>query len=371
MASTALSTSPKAVITSTGTLGSFRLTPRRTSSPSTFFMRRSVTTTSAGSEAKRSSAAVPLPAISVSNPAASSSLATVCATSMTSSTTRARILRMELLVRRLRRHGPPHRNLRTLFQRARNMNFAAVVADDAGHDGEAQPRPLAALLGGEEGVEHRVEVLGRDAAPLILHVDLEKSTFWTSLAARRDRHPAALARGVAGVEQQVDQHLLELVRVGRHVRERGVEARDELEVAGVELPLQEGPGALDDGPQRHRAPLDRLPPREVEHPADRRGDVVDVLDDGAQVVGARAAVEHAQHLLGPPADDGQRAADLVRDPGRQHADGDQLLGPDQLVLERAQLGLVLDEGEGPHARLVALDRDDPDLELVRPGGDEA
>ena len=64
--------------------------------------------------------------------------------------------------------------------------------------------------------------------------------------------------------------------------------------------------------------------------------------------------EAAQHLLGAAADDGQRAADLVRDAGRQHADGDQLLGAHQLLLQAAQLGLILDEREGAHAQLVVL-----------------
>src|SRR5438045_2899355 len=265
MASTALSTSPKAVITSTGTLGSLRLTPRRTSSPSTLFIRRSVTTTSAGSEAKRSSAAVPLPAISVSNPAASSSLATVCATSMTSSTTRARILRMGSLSR----DGPAHGYLRTLFQGTRNMNLAAVVAHDAGHDREPEAGSLAALLGGEEGIEHGVEVLGRDATPLIFDGDLEEAVVF---GAGGHRHPAPVGGGVAGVEQQVHQHLFQLIGIGGELGERGIEQRDQLEVTGVELPLQKTSGALDDAGEGHRAPLDRLPSRKIQHPADRRGD---------------------------------------------------------------------------------------------------
>jgi hypothetical protein len=66
MASTALSTPPKAVMTTTGTSGSTRLTPSRTSRPSTLFMRRSVTTTSVGSFWNRAIAAAPLSATDAS-----------------------------------------------------------------------------------------------------------------------------------------------------------------------------------------------------------------------------------------------------------------------------------------------------------------
>ena len=83
-----------------------------------------------------------------------------------------------------------------------------------------------------------------------------------------------------------------------------------------------------------------------------------MLDDDPQIVGARgrASTSARRHLLGAAADHGQRAADLVRDAGREHADGDQLLGAHQLVLEVAQLGPILDQREGAHAQLVVAHR---------------
>ncbi len=72
---------------------------------------------------------------------------------------------------------------------------------------------------------------------------------------------------------------------------------------------------------------------------------------------ARAPPSSARSTCcGPAADDRQRAADFVRDAGRQDADRDQLLGAHQLVLQGAQLGLILDQREGADAQLVALDR---------------
>ena len=64
-----------------------------------------------------------------------------------------------------------------------------------------------------------------------------------------------------------------------------------------------------------------------------------------------------------PADHRQRAADLVRDLRRQHADGDQLLGAHQLVLEiarrrhGARVAQLALEGQG--AALLAQD-EEPD-----------
>src|SRR6267142_6656899 len=201
MASTALSTPPKAVMSSTGTSGSIRLTPSRTSSPSTFFMRRSVTTTSAGSFWKSATATAPLSATVASYPAASRSMATVSAMSTTSSTTSTRTLRM--------RHRPPVRDRgpkdghrRARAGRAREVDLAGVVAHDAGGDREAEARPLAALLRREEGIEDGVHVRGGDAAAL---VDDRERDLVLAGGARLDEHGASRLRRVAGVEEEVDE----------------------------------------------------------------------------------------------------------------------------------------------------------------------
>ena len=91
-----------------------------------------------------------------------------------------------------------------------------------------------------------------------------------------------------------------------------------------------------------------------------------MLDDDAQVLGARPVGDGAQHLLGAAADDRQRAADLVGDTGRQHADRDQLLGANQLVFQIAQLRLIFDQREGTHAQLMVAHRHDADVVLLRP-----
>ena len=105
------------------------------------------------------------------------------------------------------------------------------------------------------------------------------------------------------------------------------------------------------------------PAREIENLTDGRRDVVDVLDDDAQILGARAAAHLAQHLLGAAANHRQRAADLVRHLRRQHADRDQLLGAHQLVLQiarrrhGARIAQLVLEGQG--AALLPQD-EEPD-----------
>src|SRR4029077_3098238 len=179
-------------MTTTGTVGSDRLMPVSRSRPSTPFIRRSVTTTSAGAIAKRSSAAAPLDATSVLKPADSRALALVWAMSTTSSTTRARSLAMGGA--RLRDRGPQHRRGRSRSGWAGEVDVPAVVPHDAGGDGKAEARSLAALLGGEERVEHRVHVLGRDAAAVVDDLDANHSV---SGGLGGEAHPTARLGRVA------------------------------------------------------------------------------------------------------------------------------------------------------------------------------
>src|SRR3954469_1319330 len=130
MASTAVSMAPKAVMITTGTVGSARLMASRTSRPSMLFIRRSVTTTSAGSLAKRSMAAAPLSATSGSKPASSRSLAMVWAMSTTSSMMSARLLDTSRLGG-VGGGGPEDGHGRALAVGARQIDLTAMFSHDA------------------------------------------------------------------------------------------------------------------------------------------------------------------------------------------------------------------------------------------------
>src|SRR5262244_4259457 len=48
---------------------------------------------------------------------------------------------------------------------------AAVLRHDAVGDGEAEPAPIAGLLGGEEGIEDPRQMLGGNPWPIVCHLD--------------------------------------------------------------------------------------------------------------------------------------------------------------------------------------------------------
>src|SRR5215213_2508470 len=77
----------------------------------------------------------------------------------------------------------PHSVLRQPYHEPRVAGFrrdaerAAVLSlDQAAGDVEAEPRALADVLGGEEGLPDPVEDLGRDAAAVVAHFHLDAVT---------------------------------------------------------------------------------------------------------------------------------------------------------------------------------------------------
>src|ERR1700754_3408865 len=100
-------------------------------------------------------------------------------------------------------------------------------------DGEAETRALAYGLGGEERVEDAREMFGRDAAASVA----DRYDDPLALATRDNENLAPLARGVRGVDEQVEPDLVELPGVTVHGRQFAVVAR-ELNVAGGVVPRE-------------------------------------------------------------------------------------------------------------------------------------
>ena len=67
--------------------------------------------------------------------------------------------------RQIERHPRPFAGL------GLDDGVAAGLAGEAEDLGEAEPGALAHRLGGEEGLEHPVEILGRDAGAVVLDAD--------------------------------------------------------------------------------------------------------------------------------------------------------------------------------------------------------
>src|SRR5207248_840028 len=87
---------------------------------------------------------------------------------------------------------------------------------------EPEPRPAAHVLGGEEGVEDAAEDGGRDAGPVVADRDAHR----VALGARHDPDVTRARDRVAGVGEQVHEHLVQLARVALHGGERAVIAVD-------------------------------------------------------------------------------------------------------------------------------------------------
>src|SRR5689334_6223114 len=110
------------------------------------------------------------------------------------------------------RRGLTARGLQ-MHDEARPGTYARVDVDPAVHllyhvaaDGEAEPRPRS-LTAREEWLENAGQILGRNTAAVVGHLDTDVVT----AAAGRDAHHVvsgfAIRHGVDGIDDQIDQHL--------------------------------------------------------------------------------------------------------------------------------------------------------------------
>lgn len=125
----------------------------------------------------------------------------------------------------LRRRGQVKGEGRPLADLGLHVDPPLVVLDDFLADGQPQPGPLGLAVagrapGGEEGLEDLADVLLRDARAGVDHLEPNLvaglAVESTTLGRRRldgDRPAAAAEHGVSGVDEQVEQDLLQLDRV--------------------------------------------------------------------------------------------------------------------------------------------------------------
>ena len=159
-----------------------------------------------------------------------------------------------------------------------------------------------------------------------------------------------------GVDHEVEQHLLQLVRVGEHLGQAGRQRLDDGDVGDALLVR----------PERQRLAHDVV---DVHHRARRvplAREREQVPDDARRAFGFREDdVEAAPRLivrlavrqpLGPGEDGGERVVQLVRDARDRLAERGELLGLQQLVVEVARLVVellavadVADQGVEPDA----------------------
>src|SRR5262249_17383243 len=114
---------------------------------------------------------------------------------------------------------------RTLTKVRLDIHEAAGLLDNAVHGREAEAGALTHILRGEEGIEDLVDDLGRNAGAGILDLDedilADRHAFILHLSALigadiggAQGQLAATSHGVASIDHEIDDHLLELRQVG-------------------------------------------------------------------------------------------------------------------------------------------------------------
>src|SRR5205823_4739883 len=144
----------------------------------------------------------------------------------------------QFLVGVLRRLGQTDANGRARSALALDFERAMVVLDDVGGDGQAEAGALTAFFGGEEWVHHRRQMLARNADAVVF--DLENDAALVLRSAGSDMAVAARSAGVASVDEEVDEHLLELAGISRHRRHGQRRLDDELDLGVAKPVLEEG-----------------------------------------------------------------------------------------------------------------------------------
>ena len=212
-----------------------------------------------------------------------------------------------------------------------------LLHDRVGH-GQAEPRPLADVLGREKRIEDlRLHIL-RYAGPIIGDFEDDRIAI-EIMPGADDQHAAAVGADhrLLGVDDQVEQDLLNLVRVGKRLRQASGERLDGRHIVD----------ALLVGAQRQRFPddlieIDHRPrgmtlAREGEQVADDLGGAFRLAQDGFKPAPRVIVGRPLRQTLRPREDRRERVVQLVRDARNRLTKRGELLGLQQLMVQIARL----------------------------------
>ena len=203
--------------------------------------------------------------------------------------------------------------------------------------------PFADLLGREERIEDlRLQILG-DARAIV--VDLENDRFLVGIVpGADDEHAPSVRREhrLLRVDDEVEQHLLDLVAVGEHLRQAGGERIDDGDVRDALLVRAQRERFAHDLVDVHhgarRLPLARERQKVADDPRGALRFAEDRLEPAAE---RRIERRLLRQPLGPAQDGRQRVVELVRDAGDGLAERRHLLGLQQLVVDVARFVVEL------------------------------
>src|ERR1700686_5792198 len=100
-------------------------------------------------------------------------------------------------------------------QPALHLDGPTMFAHNAISNRKPQAGSLAGAFGGEEWVVDALQVLRRDTLPIVTYIDARKAIRVPGL----DGEPSALFHGVAGIQEQVQEDLLQLPGVALYARD--------------------------------------------------------------------------------------------------------------------------------------------------------
>src|SRR5436190_10242997 len=219
-------------------------------------------------------------------------------------------------------------------------DVSAVLLDDAVRDRKPEAGSGADLLRREERVEDPLLELPRDPGARVRELDPDPVGVGGS--ADPDRLSARLRERVAGVREQVDEHLLELDRVAEDDQLVRREIERDFDPAQAQLLLHQQQRALDHVVDVHGLDADGRGATECAEVRDDRRRLPYLLHRVLELVDHIIRVERAEaHLLEDVADAQsdvvQRVVELVCDGGRELAEGRELARLHELLLLFPQL----------------------------------
>ena len=113
-----------------------------------------------------------------------------------------------------------HDERRAAFRMRVNPNLTAMFLDDGIRHGQSEPSSLANILRGEEGIENLRLHFNGDAGAIV--TDFQCDDLGLGIVPRADdeRTPAVRREHcLLGIDDQVEQHLLDLMRIRKDLRQ--------------------------------------------------------------------------------------------------------------------------------------------------------
>ena len=210
------------------------------------------------------------------------------------------------------------------------MGFDDVAAHREPQAGAALAAGVRTFFGGEERIENLRQHFRRNAAAVVAHHQVDHVVL--GVVQQLDQQPAAVGHRLPGVDQQVQQHLLNLVAVDVGLRDR-LDLLFDRDAILVHLAFEQQQRVLDQLLQIGRLLAGRAISGHAQHGVGDSRRPIAGGEDLFEAFVARGGVLVAHAHLGVIENRHQHVVELVRGRADQFAQGGQPLGLGKLLLE--------------------------------------